>query len=461
MKDVCTITVDKILETTVIGDSLITINDNFSLLSDITCAVTERLKTITVRSSSIASIIGIGNITVSAPTGLVEVAETFCPTWYLGQTNLPLYQEPASTRISQQITNWKTYKKHIDFIISQNPPNPGTEYIEQRVTGVTHTGPKHSDTVMLGDGRIFFVPDSYNKGVIYDPVSNKFTITAGIIGTGFVTGHLLPDGRVCMVPGTNSKIYFWDPRTNSTTTSNVVLTLTGLTKPYNGGVMLADGRIMLIPYERTDGTLIYDPVTDTTENVISSYFNVVNGKGFYSGVLLYDGSLVIMIPYASKQALRVETQPPYNVYPANQLGSLLAGNSAYSGGVLLPNGRVFFIPYNANAPIIYDPVTDTYSTSAGVAYPGNAGYVDGFVLPDGRVCMPPYGASKIAYYDPFTNITSFSSNVGSVTSLKYSSGVTLEDGTAIFAPSKETNSLTVQFGGQQGFPRSVISGIFY
>ena len=64
------------------------------------------------------------------------------------------------------------------------------------------------------------------------------------------------------------------------------------------------------------------------------------------------------------------------------------GGAAYVGGVLLPDGRVFCVPYNATTARIYDPATDTLTTPTGT-YPGSGAYYGGVLLPDGRVfCVP-------------------------------------------------------------------------
>ena len=73
------------------------------------------------------------------------------------------------------------------------------------------------------------------------------------------------------------------------------------------------------------------------------------------------------------------------------------GGGAYYGGVLLPDGRVFCVPYNATSARIYDPATNTLSTPAGV-YPGGGAYVGGVLLPDGRgFCVPCYATSARIY----------------------------------------------------------------
>lgn len=57
---------------------------------------------------------------------------------------------------------------------------------------------------------------------------------------------------------------------------------------------------------------------------------------------------------------------------------------AYSGGVLLPDGRVFLVPYNRQ-PAVYDPARDTLTT---VAWPGGVGpFLDFYATYSGGVLL--------------------------------------------------------------------------
>ena len=82
----------------------------------------------------------------------------------------------------------------------------------------------------------------------------------------------------------------------------------------------------------------------------------------------------------------IQTPPPTGTYP---------GIFAYCGGVLLPNGKVFCVPYKATSARIYDPVTDTLTTPTGT-YPGSSAYYGGVLLPNGKVfCVPANATSAI------------------------------------------------------------------
>ena len=79
------------------------------------------------------------------------------------------------------------------------------------------------------------------------------------------------------------------------------------------------------------------------------------------------------------------------------------GIYAYFGGVLLPDGRVFCVPYNATSARIYDPVTNTLTTPPGT-YPGSSAYAGGVLLPDGRVFCDPRNATSARIYGGISNL---------------------------------------------------------
>jgi streptogramin lyase len=135
----------------------------------------------------------------------------------------------------------------------------------------------------------------------------------------------------------------------------------------------------------------------------------------------------------------------------NYTYSTIAGAYGYSGGVLLPDGRVVFVPYNATTIGIFNPNTNTYSTIAGA--PGNYAYVGGVLLPDGRVVFVPYDATTIGIFNPITNI--YSTIAGAPGNAAYSGGVLLPDGRVLFVP---LNATTIGFFNPSTNTYSTIAG---
>ena len=72
-------------------------------------------------------------------------------------------------------------------------------------------------------------------------------------------------------------------------------------------------------------------------------------------------------------------------------------SNAFAGGVLLPDGRVFCVPYSSTTARIYNPSTDTLTTPTGT-YPVSNAFWGGVLLPDGRVFCVPYSSTTARVY---------------------------------------------------------------
>ena len=110
--------------------------------------------------------------------------------------------------------------------------------------------------------------------------------------------------------------------------------------------------------------------------------------------------------------------------------------NAFIGSVLLPDCRVFSVPYNASNGKIYDPVTDTQFTTALTS--GVAGAFSGVVLlPDGRVFCVPLDAANAKIYDPVANTQFTTALTGG--SGAFQGGVLLPDGRVFCVPHTAAN----------------------
>ena len=78
--------------------------------------------------------------------------------------------------------------------------------------------------------------------------------------------------------------------------------------------------------------------------------------------------------------------------------------AAYSGGVLLADGRVLFIPHNATTIAIFNPDTEKceYHIAAGMTQCWGA-HFGGVLLPDGRVALGPGNTKTIGIFNPKTS----------------------------------------------------------
>ena len=77
-----------------------------------------------------------------------------------------------------------------------------------------------------------------------------------------------------------------------------------------------------------------------------------------------------------------------------------AGRYKYKGGVLLPDGRVVLVPWDAKHVGLYDPSKDQWTEGKDdLSALGSDKYVGGVLLPDGRVVLVPWNAKHVGLYD--------------------------------------------------------------
>lgn len=96
------------------------------------------------------------------------------------------------------------------------------------------------------------------------------------------------------------------------------------------------------------------------------------------------------------------------------VSSLISTDAKYAGGVLAPNGCIYFIPYTANRVMKLDPETGTAELIGDTVNAANAGYATmkywgGVLGPDGIIYCIPYYAKYVMKIDPTTNTVDFMS----------------------------------------------------
>jgi streptogramin lyase len=200
---------------------------------------------------------------------------------------------------------------------------------------------------------------------------------------------------------------------------------------FNGSA--ANSNVFLTWLQRTTTTLAGSWWQDAATPVYSSVaISPAPASGAYiGGVLLPDGRVVFVPNNATTIGI-------FNTM-TNTYSTILAGtpgNFAYSGGVLLPDGRVVFVPRLATTIGIFNPATNAYSTITMSPAPLSDAYLGGVLLPDGRVVFVPRNATTIGIFNPTTN--SYSTVSGAPGSLAYVGGVLLPDGRVVFVPSGAT-----------------------
>lgn len=306
----------------------------------------------------------------------------------------------------------------------------------------------YKTSAVINDHEIFILPgaqQSYSGTTTHYVRYNFKTDTVAAYGPSFATidaepfagAILLPDGRVFGAPGTYAGPCVFNLVTN---------TLEGAAFPdgayrpnFTDAVLLPNGKVFCIAGKYTGTRNIYNPMTNTWDNGPGGPPSVqysLPGIAFAAGVLLPNGK-VFCVPYSytgsmniynpSTNAWEAGVPPPYGV------------QSALSGGTLMPNGKVLCTPSSLmTVRLVYNYLTNAWEDTGptGNIYGRNAG----ILLPNGKVfCLSGNTTtSTITTYNPITNLWEPGGPVALGNSV-CGAGRLLPDGRIIFIPSGATN----------------------
>lgn len=160
-----------------------------------------------------------------------------------------------------------------------------------------------SDTVVLPDGRVFYVPSDSLDAIVLNP--NTGTLTKFPIDTKpnkFSRGLLLPDGRVVCIPYQKEHLFLLQPDE-----PNDILTQGVKARPddfsdaeilYSDAVLLTDGRVMLVPYD-VGYLRIWDSIDNTFQDLRHDKIEAPDLRG----QILPDGTVFL-----------VSKEPGYSIY---------------------------------------------------------------------------------------------------------------------------------------------------
>lgn len=117
-----------------------------------------------------------------------------------------------------------------------------------------------------------------------------------------------------------------------------------------------------------------------------------------------------------------------------------AGTSGeYAGSVLLPDGRVLFVPQDSSNVGFFNPTTGLFSTVVPTGLPATTQKFRGGVLvPNGNVIFVPFSLSNVGVFNPI-NYTYSNAEVGASGTLKFQGGVLGPTGNVIMIPRDNAN----------------------
>ena len=254
-------------------------------------------------------------------------------------------------------------------------------------------------------------------------INGTLDVTNGIIGSSQIGAHNDPSSNVFMK---------WLNNTTSTI--------------YNSWWAKSSTPIV------SQGPNIYSNISPVVPSASTSSGSIA--FTFHGGVNVPSTNTVILSPYLGCNVgiYSPQTNTFTNGPQTPFIPSSTGGGGSYSGGVLLPNGNICFVPLASNNSNIsqYNPITNNFSLNTSIGDPSlnimtapgsfKEWYMDACLLPTGNVLMIPASACNFGLYNYNTNTftQSHASNIP-FTSRAFSCGVVLPEGDVCCIPSTASN----------------------
>jgi len=399
---------------------------------------------------------------------------------------------------SDPVVNWKLYKKHIDDCVAQgsNTPQLITYPVFSADYGANYikASNAYSGGVLVGD-KIFFSPWNQSQNPYFawhylDLTSGKLKLYSiwtvnNPVALAYQGAVVDQNELVWFMPseqGNQTKWHYVDPKKNWNGPDSIITVVNGPTKtnPYRGGVFVPSlNRIYLIPFNQSnEPTWHYiDTVTKTVVGYSQNSGVTPVANAYFGGVLAPNGR-IYLIPYNQASASHwhyIDTNTGNVVaYPQNS-GVTPVAASAYQGGALTSNGKIYLAPSQQADEANWHYID--INTGSVVAYPNNSGvtpvssvaYSGAIFAPDGYVYLIPYSQTTATNWhriNPVDNSVSayaVPALIGSGSAV--SGGVLAPDGRIYLMPCNGPISPSklycIKTNAQQNFNTTVLTSPFF
>lgn len=200
---------------------------------------------------------------------------------------------------------------------------------------------------------------------------------------------------------------------------------------WSGGVLAPNGRIIGIPFSRSDLLNIFTP-----SDGVSTFGSVGTGTFKWAGGVLAPNGFIYGIPFNATSILKVNP-----ITLTTTTFGFFSGTSKWNNGVLGPDGIIYCSPVSSTSILKIDPSTDTTST---VAFPPSqaSGHGKMCLAPNGHLYFAPTNATTCLKFDPVSNtFTTFGSI--SASTLKYQEILLGVDGNLYCIPYNATEVMKI------------------
>jgi streptogramin lyase len=181
-------------------------------------------------------------------------------------------------------------------------------------------------------------------------------------------------------------------------------------------------------------------VTVTTSNITGGA--TFTSYGWVGGVLAPNGNIY----FAPLVATNILVLNPTTGVTSNLTGGATYSANGWAGGVLAPNGNIYFCPHWATNILVLNPTTGvTSNLTGGATYPGGSSgaWFGGVLAPNGNIYFCPYNAANILVLNPTTGVTSNLTGGATYTAVGWGGGVLAPNGNIYFCPNNAANILVL------------------
>jgi len=194
-------------------------------------------------------------------------------------------------------------------------------------------------------------------------------------------------------------------------------------------------------------------LTITTANITGG---ATYSGGWWGGVLAPNGNIY----FCPVGATNILVLNPTTGVTSNLTGGATYTASGWSGGVLAPNGNIYFAPLNAPNVLVLNPTTGVTSNLTGGATYTTGGWSGGVLAPNGNIYFTPYQSTNTLVLNPTTGVTSNLTGGGTYNaSYGYFGSVLAPNGNIYFCP---LNSSSILFlNPNTGVTSNITGGATY
>lgn len=385
--------------------------------------------------------------------GIVSITERYIDR-ITNNGNLPAKPVQTPGKLNNQI-DWKSVGINGWSVISDSmfetiKKSNNFSFLNRFVSKATFAGGTlpYISGVLMVNGKIILVPFNSTTTVVYDPNNDTATIAGGTYAgsSAFSSGVLLLNGEILFIPrSTACRVY--NPFTNTVRTIGIA---PSPTNSYITGVLMQDGRVYCIP-NATTTAIIIDPINNTVKNAGGTFGPATNFLG-YGGALLPDGRIFICPNQANIAGWIYD--------PVKDSLSLTKSIFTHGGQgcMMLPDETIFVGSGATNTnPMIFDWKKDTVKIITKVVLPNGASGGT-TLLPDGTIMLHSLAGPSLILYNPYTETAI---NVpGTINNSDFTNGTMLFDGRYIMFPRNSTSLVGYGVKGSS-FSKEVLLSAHY